>query len=135
MSLVILMVCEMEIQVLSYKNSFQSLEDILAFDTLSDRFKDRFGHYETHTVPRISTMIDPRFKKQGFQRTNNADQACRALEDDLQNVLNKLAQEQSTAASMAPTPPNSTNSSYFKNLQLRLNNIWKAQTSQKHVIP
>jgi len=61
MSLVIPMFCEMETQVLSYKNSFKSPEAILAFDTLSDRFKDRFGHYETRTVPRIATMIDPTF--------------------------------------------------------------------------
>jgi len=63
----------------------------LAFDTLSDRIKDNFGHNETCTVPRIVKMLDPRLKKQGFQMTNNADLACRALEDDLQNVLNKVA--------------------------------------------
>nr|XP_043069341.1 E3 SUMO-protein ligase ZBED1-like [Drosophila bipectinata] len=104
MFLVIPIVCEMQSQVFSYKDSFKSPEAILAFNFLSERYNDRFGHYETRTVPRMATLIDPRFKKQGFQRTNNADQAYRALEDELHNVFKNLTQEPSTSASIAPTP-------------------------------
>ncbi|XP_020803827.1 zinc finger BED domain-containing protein 4-like [Drosophila serrata] len=131
MSLVIPIVSKMQIQLFSYKHSFKSIEAILAFSFLSDRFNDRFGYYETRTVPRMATLIDPRFKKQGFQRTNNADQAYRALEDELHNVFKNLAQEPSTSAPIAPTPPNPT-SSYFTNFQLKISS--KTMTTRSDAI-
>jgi len=48
---------------------------------------ERFGQYEKRTIPRISTLIDDRFKKYGFLFTFNADEAAKALENELSDCL------------------------------------------------
>jgi len=37
-----------------------------AHDLIKIRIKERFYHYKSRTVPRIATLLDPRFKKEGF---------------------------------------------------------------------
>lgn len=52
------------------------------------------------TIPRIATVLDPCFKKDGFLQTSNAEQASKALEDDLFNELSICPQN-----TQQPTPP------------------------------
>jgi len=56
----------MQIQITSLKDSFKTPEVILAFDAIDGRFAERFAPYESRTVTRIATIIDPKFKKPGF---------------------------------------------------------------------
>ena len=38
--------------------------------------KNRLFVYETRTIPRISIILDPRFKKEGFRLQENVNQAA-----------------------------------------------------------
>lgn len=70
-------------------------------DIIQNRLPTRFSHYETRTVTRIATALDPRFKKDGFFYASNAEQAAKALEQEIASVLSK-----NTALPPAPpTPP------------------------------
>jgi len=114
-SLIIPINCEMQIQITSLKDSFKTPEVILAFDAIDGRFAERFAPYESRSVTRIATIIDPRFKKLGFCTRSNADQACHGLEEELIIAIRKLS------ASEKPAPPSQTKpSDYFTCLQAKL---------------
>jgi len=49
---------------------------------LSNLLKKRLFIYETRIIPRISTILDPRFKKEGFKLQENANQATVSLEQE-----------------------------------------------------
>ncbi|KAL7724198.1 hypothetical protein ACLKA6_016909 [Drosophila palustris] len=66
---------------------------------IAKRLPERFGQYEKRTIPRISTLIDARFKKYGFLHTFNADEAAKALEDELSDCLSLKTSQK------PPTPP------------------------------
>jgi len=55
-------------------------------------------------VPRIATIIDPHFTKDGFELSYNAEQAAKALEQELHSIIEKSPSEKSTTP-MEPTPP------------------------------
>ncbi|XP_034490592.1 uncharacterized protein LOC117794182 [Drosophila innubila] len=57
-------------------------------DAMLESIKKRLSIYEPHTVTRIATILDPRFKKDGFQLNANAEQAASFLENDLVNLGN-----------------------------------------------
>jgi len=86
-----------------------------AHDLIKIRIKERFYHYESRTVPRIATLLDPRFKKEGFFLPLNAEQAAKALELKLYEILSI----NSNASSTAPAPPQP---SFYPYLQGKLSN-------------
>nr|XP_036675154.1 uncharacterized protein LOC118878065 [Drosophila suzukii] len=86
-----------------------------AHDLIKIRIKERFYHYESRTVPRIATLLDPRFKKEGFFLPLNAEQAAKALELKLYEILSM----NSNASSTAPAPPEP---SFYLYLQCKLSN-------------
>lgn len=67
--------------------------------SLIESMKKRLFAYETRTIPRISTILGPRFKKKGFRSQENANQATVFLEYKM-NILMKISnynQNKSTA--------------------------------------
>ncbi|XP_034490497.1 uncharacterized protein LOC117794119 [Drosophila innubila] len=77
---------------------------------IAKRLPERFGQYEKRTIPRISTLIDARFKKYGFLHTFNADEAAKALEDELSDCLSlKTSQKPPT-----PSEPKRTRFEFLK---------------------
>jgi len=51
--------------------------------TLLESIKTRLFPYETRSVPKLATILDPRFKKDGFRTPSNADEAIRQLENEM----------------------------------------------------
>ncbi|KRF98691.1 uncharacterized protein Dwil_GK27672 [Drosophila willistoni] len=60
---------------------------------LIQKVKTKLFPYETRTDPRLGTLLDARFKKEGFQSDGNVQQAAIKLENELSG-LKKLAQNQ-----------------------------------------
>uniref|UniRef100_A0A6P7F946 Zinc finger BED domain-containing protein 4-like n=1 Tax=Diabrotica virgifera virgifera TaxID=50390 RepID=A0A6P7F946_DIAVI len=50
---------------------------------LIESVSKRLFQYESRSLTRISTLIDPRFKKEAFRIKENADQACTLLENEM----------------------------------------------------
>jgi len=53
---------------------------------LLESMHKRLSTYEQRTVTRMATILDPRFKKNGFRLNTNAEQASVALENELVNL-------------------------------------------------
>ncbi len=49
----------------------------------------KLAPYETRTVSRLATILDPRFKKLGFRLKSTADETERALRDRIAHALQK----------------------------------------------
>lgn len=49
----------------------------------------RLFSYETRTVPRVATLLDPRFKKHAFRNSENASQAHIYTQKELANFMQK----------------------------------------------
>ncbi|XP_068146076.1 zinc finger BED domain-containing protein 4-like [Drosophila tropicalis] len=60
---------------------------------LIQKVKTKLFPYETRTDPRLGTLLDARFKKEGFQSDGNVQQTAIKLENELSG-LKKLAQNQ-----------------------------------------
>lgn len=82
-----------------------------AIECLKERFPARLFSYESRTIPRIATMIDPRFKKEGFLSVSNAEQASKALEDELSLKMSKAKR----ISQPTPTTPEPVRFSFMKN--------------------
>lgn len=65
---------------------------------LLESVRTRLFSYETRTIPRICTILDARFKKEGFRSLENANQASSFLEQEMTNTLksNKYQDETNT---------------------------------------
>ncbi|XP_050322582.1 E3 SUMO-protein ligase ZBED1-like [Bactrocera neohumeralis] len=97
-SLIIPTCCELRKQIFEM-NSFISPEAKLVVDYLRVRMAERFSQYEERTATRLATILDPRFKKDGFLQPSNAEQAKKALELEVSTFLSK------TTPRPQPTPP------------------------------
>ncbi|XP_041451678.1 uncharacterized protein LOC121405135 [Drosophila obscura] len=103
-SLVIPLTCEIQQKLNNLKSKLKTVEVLSALKFLCTRLNTRFLHYETRTVAQIATIIDPRFKKEGFLTITNADQAATALEKEIDNFLSKTPQELQTLSEPPPNP-------------------------------
>ncbi|XP_046868716.1 E3 SUMO-protein ligase ZBED1-like isoform X1 [Drosophila willistoni] len=56
---------------------------------LLDSIVKRLSPYEKKTATRMATILDPRFKKIGFQHMSNAEQAAHCFENELTASMNK----------------------------------------------
>lgn len=54
---------------------------------LLESVRNRLFLYETRTITRIGTILDARFKKEGFRSLENANQASCFLEQEMKNTL------------------------------------------------
>lgn len=55
---------------------------------LIESVKKRLFPYETRTVTKISTILDPRFKKEAFRNQENANSAAVLLEQEMYSLVN-----------------------------------------------
>jgi len=70
-SLIIPVICKLQHKIKEI--NLETAEGKLVFEFIKTRLGERLAAYETRTIPRISTIIDPRFKKQGFLSSSNAE--------------------------------------------------------------
>lgn len=126
-SLVIPLRCELHQKLQNLRPNLKTAEVVCAFEMLSSRLGDRFAHYESRTVPRIATLIDPRFKKDGFKSVSNADQAVKALEQEMYTVLSRTPREQ-------PIPPESSQKPNFSFLQNKIKSKIKSSRADAIII-
>ncbi|XP_046868625.1 uncharacterized protein LOC124461087 isoform X2 [Drosophila willistoni] len=56
---------------------------------LLDSIVKRLSPYEKKSATRMATILDPRFKKIGFQHMSNAEQAAHCFENELTALMNK----------------------------------------------
>ncbi|XP_054744288.1 E3 SUMO-protein ligase ZBED1-like [Anastrepha obliqua] len=60
---------------------------------LQSNVKKRLFSYENRSAPRLGTLLDPRFKKAGFQNPSNAQQAMLMLEGEVHNIIQDINKE------------------------------------------
>ncbi|XP_054745524.1 E3 SUMO-protein ligase ZBED1-like [Anastrepha obliqua] len=82
-SLIIPVVCGLLDTIESLKPKVQSEEGSEMLLNLIDSSKRRLLGYEKRTVTRLSTLLDPRFKKEGFLFSHNVSESVKALETEL----------------------------------------------------
>lgn len=75
--------------------------------SLIESVKKRLFIYETRTVPRISTILDSRFKKEGFRLQENANQAIVFLEQEMNILMKSLNQNQYKSPTTISVPKKS----------------------------
>ncbi|XP_054746384.1 zinc finger BED domain-containing protein 4-like [Anastrepha obliqua] len=63
---------------------------------LQSNVKKRLFSYENRSAPRLGTLLDPRFKKEGFQNPSNAQQAMLMLEGEVHNIIQDVRSKNST---------------------------------------
>ncbi|XP_062124607.1 E3 SUMO-protein ligase ZBED1-like [Drosophila sulfurigaster albostrigata] len=80
----------------------QTLQGKTLNKILMESIKQRLSVYEQRTVCRMATLLDPRFKKSGFQHSSNAEQAATCFENELANFPVK------ETASNQPVAPDSS---------------------------
>ncbi|XP_017477463.1 PREDICTED: uncharacterized protein LOC108367370 [Rhagoletis zephyria] len=86
---------------------------------LIERLIHRLSKFETRTVTRVATLLDARFKKEGFRSANNAGIALGILENELITVYKSASTLHERAK--PPTPPNlSQPQPKFKFLQQKI---------------
>ncbi|XP_060665620.1 uncharacterized protein LOC132797889 [Drosophila nasuta] len=100
-SLIIPVIAEIHHKMNQLNAKLRTQEGKDIYDLVKKRLVERLDTFETRTIPRIATLVDPRFKKDGFLRPSNADQAAKALELELLSF-------KSTTPRRPPTPPEPT---------------------------
>ncbi|XP_060665408.1 uncharacterized protein LOC132797673 [Drosophila nasuta] len=90
-----------------------------------DSIVTRLTKYEERFLPRIGTLLDPRFKKQGFRSPFNVVQAEKFLENEV-TVINNSCDSVPHAAE--PPPPSQNRQTLFTFLQ---KNISELPTSKR----
>lgn len=68
------------------KPNLKSSEGVSACEYLVDNIITRLSKYEERSLPRVATLIDPRFKKQGFRSPFNAGYAEKLLKNELADI-------------------------------------------------
>ena len=58
-------------------------ESMIICKTLLESTKRRLFIYETKIMPKLVILIDPRFMKEGFYSTSNAEEAAKFLENEM----------------------------------------------------
>ncbi|XP_039229244.1 E3 SUMO-protein ligase ZBED1-like [Drosophila yakuba] len=91
------------------------LQTKVVCDDLLQGVNKRLVPYESHTVTRMTTILDPRFKKEGFWNPFNSSQAVKSLEEELSHIY---AQTKSSTSLNPPTPePTAESNLLFSFLQ------------------
>ncbi|XP_039969731.1 E3 SUMO-protein ligase ZBED1-like [Bactrocera tryoni] len=80
-SIIIPVICELNHKVNNIKVNTEKGKNI--FTTIKFSLTKRLASYETRTIPRIATILDPRFKKHGFCNPFNAEEGVKAVQPEL----------------------------------------------------
>ncbi|XP_053966175.1 E3 SUMO-protein ligase ZBED1-like [Anastrepha ludens] len=76
-------------KILSLSPQLQTQEGETMKNILLESISKRLSTYEERIVTRIATIIDPRFKRDGFQQIVNAEEAEKLLENELVNCTSE----------------------------------------------
>ncbi|XP_036340136.1 zinc finger BED domain-containing protein 1-like [Rhagoletis pomonella] len=90
-SLIIPIICILFQTLNETHNKLKTNEGLAIFNILIERLQIRLVPYENRTTPKMSTLLDPRFKKEEFRNHIIAEQAALALENELSNMLKTLS--------------------------------------------
>lgn len=82
-----------------------------------DSVQKRLNPYESRSVSQLSTMLDPRFKKEGFQNSQNSENAALLLEREMALVL---AKKKENEPPQQPSQAEANTSSLFNFLKGRV---------------
>ncbi|XP_019895134.2 E3 SUMO-protein ligase ZBED1-like isoform X1 [Musca domestica] len=105
-SLIIPLTCGLFQSLQELKGKMKTPEGLQACLFLIERIKKRLFPYEDRTATRLGTLLDPRFKKEGFRSVFNADQASKVLENEMAAICkgHSSTVEPSTSQSMNNEP-------------------------------
>ncbi|XP_075162786.1 E3 SUMO-protein ligase ZBED1-like [Haematobia irritans] len=120
-SLIIPIVCGLFENLEDLKGKLKTTEGFDTYLLLIGKIRKRLCLYEERTAPRFGTLLDPRFKKEGFRVVSNADQATKGLENEIAGIHN-VNKEYATTV-IQPTSnknPSSTNQPLFKFLATKV---------------
>ncbi|XP_041449950.1 zinc finger BED domain-containing protein 4-like [Drosophila obscura] len=92
----------------------QTLQGKKMQNTLLESIKKRLSIYEQRSLTRMATILDPRFKKNGFQHYSNAEQASTAFENELLNLTVK-----ENPVNLSPATETKTQDTFFDFLDER----------------
>ena len=87
----------------------KSAISIFILNLIQTRLPERFSSYEARTASRIATILDPRFKKDGFNSPSNAEQA---LEEEVYTYLSKPSPAVPPTSSEIPLKKKATNEKF-----------------------
>lgn len=90
-SLIIPLTCGIFQSLEELQSKMKTSEGLQACLFLIERIKKRLFPYEDRTAARLGTLLDPRFKKEGFRSVSNAEQAAKTLENEIA-VISKVQQ-------------------------------------------
>ncbi|XP_052855779.1 LOW QUALITY PROTEIN: E3 SUMO-protein ligase ZBED1-like [Drosophila gunungcola] len=124
-SSVIPVICGILHNLNSTKTKLQTKVGRDVCDDILQGVNTRLVPYENRTVTRMTTILDPRFKKEGFWNPFNSSQGVKSLEDELSRI-----NAQSKASTSSPPTPESTAESNTLFSFLQTNNIQKIQTGR-----
>nr|XP_041631404.1 uncharacterized protein LOC121502268 [Drosophila kikkawai] len=79
---------------------------------LQTRLRERLAPYEARTGTRLATMLDPRYKKEGFREQSNAEHAAKLLETEVACVLRNV-QKSSILPTYEEPPVNKEDASHI----------------------
>jgi len=90
-SLIIPLTLGIYMKILDIEKSLITTEAKIVCQTLILSIKDRLFLYETRSIPRLATVINPRFKKEGFRSINNAEETIKFLESEMNTFSSRSA--------------------------------------------
>uniref|UniRef100_A0A0A1WTD5 Zinc finger BED domain-containing protein 4 n=1 Tax=Zeugodacus cucurbitae TaxID=28588 RepID=A0A0A1WTD5_ZEUCU len=79
-SIIIPVICELNHKINNIKVNTEKGKNMT---TIKFSLTKRLASYETRTIPRIATILDPRFKKHGFCNPFNAEEGVKAVQHEL----------------------------------------------------
>ncbi|XP_041673694.1 E3 SUMO-protein ligase ZBED1-like [Drosophila eugracilis] len=111
-SIIIPVICELHHKINNLIVSTEQGKTILT--AIKGSLTKRLSSYETRSIPRIATILDPRFKKQGFLIPFNAEEGAKAVQHELFTKL--------PANPLHPPTPPTQETSRFSFLQIKTQN-------------
>ncbi|XP_017477134.1 PREDICTED: zinc finger BED domain-containing protein 1-like [Rhagoletis zephyria] len=105
LSLIIPIVYGLYQRMYEIKCQIETIEAITLCENLIEGLRKRMFQYETRTAPRLGSLLDPRFKREGFISSSNAEQATIRLDNEVMSLLEN-------------EPPSSTNNAPPKSVSL-----------------
>lgn len=78
---------------------------------INESVKTRLFPYETRTISKISTLLDPCFKKEGFRSPENTDNSANLLEKEMSMMKMSIQFSSSSKESLTNNEPEKSTSS------------------------
>lgn len=123
-SLCIPITCGLLHNLETMKPNLKSSEGVSACEYLVDNIITRLSKYEERSLPRVATLIDPRFKKQGFRSPFNAGYAEKLLENELAAIKSS---PDSVLHAAEPPPAPQKKQSLFQFVQQNIEELPKTR--------